>query len=64
MCVEVWLVELLLRKMKRSAPGVDAIPQWFYMHCSYEIAHVVAHILTVSFTQGVVPDHAVAYSYS
>jgi hypothetical protein len=57
-CVEVWLVEQLLRKMKRSAPGVDAdaIPQWFYMHCSYEIAHVVAHILTVSFTQGVVPD--------
>jgi hypothetical protein len=55
-CVEEWLVDKLLRKMKRSAPGVDAIPQWFYVNYSYEIAHVVAHILTVSFTHGVVPD--------
>ena len=55
-CGEVWFVERLLRNMKRSAPGVDAIPQWFYVQCSYEIAHVVTHILTLSFTQGVVPD--------
>ena len=55
-CGEVWLVEQLLRNMKLSAPGVDAIPQWFYVQCSYEIAHVVTHILTLSFTQGVVPD--------
>lgn len=46
----------MLSNMKRSSPGFDFIPQWFYMHCSYEIAHVVSHILTLSFTQGVVPE--------
>src|SRR5258706_10710178 len=42
--------------MKRSAPGMDSIPQWFFANCSYEIAHVVAHIFGVSFSKGVVPD--------
>lgn len=54
-CGGVWNVEHLLSRMKRSSPGVDDIPQWFYAKCSYEIAHVVLHILNLSFKQGVVP---------
>jgi len=39
------------------SPGLDNIPRWFYHNCSYEIAHVVAHILNLSFSCGTVPKH-------
>lgn len=48
-------VERLLYRMKPTSPGLDNIPRWFFHYCSYEIADVVAHILNVSFSSGVVP---------
>ena len=41
----VYEVERLLYHIKPSSPGLDNIPTWIYHNCSYEIAHVVAHIL-------------------
>jgi len=40
--------------MKCSSPCLDGIPSWFFRNCSYEIAHVVTHILNLSFTHGVI----------
>jgi len=49
-------VARLLQRMKASSPGFDNIPSWFYRHCSCEIAHVVAHILNLTFSTGTVPQ--------
>ena len=46
--LSVYEAERLLYHIKPSSPGL-------YHNCSYEIAHVVAHILNLSFSCGTVP---------
>jgi len=42
-------VAILLQRIKASSFGLDNIPSWFYKSCSFEIAHVVAHVLNLTF---------------
>jgi hypothetical protein len=54
--LEIYEVEKLLKKMKRSSPGDDNIPRWFFHQCSFEIAETVCHIFNLSFSTGTVPQ--------
>ena len=53
--IENYEIEILLRNMKASSPGADGISSWFFRHCSYELAEVVAHIFKISVFTGTVP---------
>ena len=52
-CPEVFItdyeLEPRLRKIKPTAPGLDALSIWIFSKCSYELAGIVAYILTVLF---------------
>ena len=50
-------LEPYLRRLKPTAPGLDAIPSWFFSECSYELATIVAFIFNFSFSNGMVPEH-------
>jgi hypothetical protein len=48
-------IEPLLRRMKNTAPGYDNVPCWVFKSCSYELAGIVASIITQSLRTGTVP---------
>ena len=50
-------VEQLLSKIKLTAAGCDGLPAWLLRSCSYELADIVAHILSCSFSTGKVPSY-------
>ena len=54
--IRYYELELYLRKIKPTAPGLDALPSWLFAKCSYELAGVIAHIFNSSFCAGVVPE--------
>ena len=45
-------MELMLRRIKRTSPGLDNIPYCVYKKCSFELANVVAHVFDLSFIIG------------
>lgn len=49
-------VEVMLRKLKTSAPGADSIPSWVFKKCSYELSNVICHIFNFSLLDGELPD--------
>ena len=48
-------MELVQHKIKRTSLGLDNIPNLVFQKCSYELAHVVAHIFNLLFITGSVP---------
>jgi len=50
-------VELMLRHIKSTAPGIDELPAWLFRLCSFEIAAVIAGILDLSVSTGNVRDN-------
>jgi hypothetical protein len=48
-------IEHLLRKTKKTSPGPDDIPYWFFCKCSYELTEIVTYLFNMSLTLGVVP---------
>ena len=42
-------LEPRLRKIKPTAPGLDALPSWIFSKCSYELPGIVAYILIILF---------------
>lgn len=50
------IIEILLRKLKNTSPGIDDIPCWFFRSCSYEIADIVSYITSRTLETGNVPD--------
>ena len=37
-------IEPILRKVRKTAPGVDNLPYWVFKQCSVELAEVIAHL--------------------
>ena len=50
------MVELMLRKVKSTSPGLDNIPSWIFQKCSYELAEVICHIFNYSLECHNIPD--------
>ena len=53
--VNSYELEPVLRRLKNTAPGCNAIPAWVYRNCSFELADVIADIFNCSFRTGLVP---------
>ena len=50
-------IERLLRNLKNTSPGNDAIPCWVFKLCSYELAGIITYIINLSFKTGSVPTN-------
>jgi hypothetical protein len=50
-------VQSLLEKTKKTAPGIDDLPYWFFRNCSFQLAPVVTHIFNLSLRIGRPPDN-------
>lgn len=48
-------IEPMLRKVRKTAPGVDNLPFWVFKHCSVELAEVVAHLYNYTLLTGALP---------
>ena len=53
--IDQYSMEPLLRKLKNTSAGNDAIPCWVYKSCSYELAGIVSYLINKSFITGAVP---------
>lgn len=53
--IEPYQVQHLLSKIKVTAAGLDNLPHWLFVNCSFELADVVAHIVNSSICSGKVP---------
>ena len=53
--IDEYTMEPLLRKLKNTSPGNDAIPCWVFKSCSYELAAIVSYLIKKSFATGTVP---------
>ena len=47
----------LLDSVKKTAPGSDELPYWFFRNCSFQLAPIVTHIFNLCLTTGKPPDH-------
>jgi len=45
-----------LSKLKKTSPGSDLIPHWFYRECAAEISEVVTSLINRSLRYGIVPS--------
>jgi hypothetical protein len=54
--VDAYEIERHLRSIKPTAAGPDGLPRWFFHNCFIELADVVAHVITRSLSNGVVPQ--------
>jgi hypothetical protein len=50
-------VQLMLDKVKKTSPGSDNTPYWFFRRCSFHIAPVVTHLFNLSLSTGKPPEH-------
>lgn len=50
------LVDYLLKTIKATSPGYDAIPFWVFTKCSFELSDVVCHLLNTFLLSGFVPE--------
>ena len=55
--LEDYEIEMLLRRLKNTAPGIDDVPCWFFKNCSFEIAGAVGYIMRRTFETGTVPNN-------
>ena len=53
--IEPFRMERLLNRIKRTSPGSDNIPNWFFQKCSYEIVDVSVYLFNLTFQTDVVP---------
>jgi len=49
-------IELILRKVKNTAPGLYNLPAWLFRLCSVKLAEVTAGVINLSFRSGRVPE--------
>ena len=49
-------VEIMLRRVTKTAPGRDNLPFWLFKLCSYELAEVVAHMYNCSLRSSTLPQ--------
>jgi hypothetical protein len=55
--LEEYEIEILLRRLKNTSPGIDEVPCWFFKNCSVEIAGVVGYIMRRTIETGTVPKN-------
>ena len=41
-----------LSRLQKTSPGPDQIPYWIYKLCSYELHHVITHLIKLTITSG------------
>ena len=41
----------------RRLPSVNNLPYWFFKHCSFQLAPIIAHLFNLSLTSGKPPSH-------
>ena len=51
--IPAYVIELLLRHMRKTSPGYDKVPAWFFKSCSYEVADIVAYIINETISSAV-----------
>ena len=52
-----YFVENLLRRLKHTSPGFDAVPSWLFKSCSFEIAEIVTFLINTSLASGSIPNN-------
>ena len=55
--VALYDVQNMLRKCKKTAPGLDNVPYWFFRECWFLVAPVVTYLFNLSLRSGCPPVH-------
>ncbi len=50
-------VERTLERTKKTSPGTDNLPYWFFKRCSIQLAPIITHLFNLSLTSGKPPAH-------
>src|SRR5208282_5503596 len=50
-------IQLILERIKKTSPGTDNLPYWFFKHCSFQLAPIITHLFNMSLSSGKPPSH-------